>query len=210
MKPIALFYHCTVQGGVTGVNFDFALSVISEQMLLLKAVGLVDVAVEFHIGVQGTTEDRVVLAILAGDKAKITCTCGEVASMTLLQKWLPGHEDWYVLWHHSKGVTHTNEPGPQNWRRRMQTVCVNNWRQCVADLDRGFDAVGAHWLTPEEHGERIKSPFFGGTFWWATAKYLLQLPQLPEPTWQNRFDAESWIGWRRPYPKVRDYFPGWP
>jgi hypothetical protein len=210
---IAVFYHCKLAGeGIP--SEDFAAGVMFAQMNALKTSGLADAASEIHIGVNGDDGQALLAAALAPPKARLhvhgNAARSEIPTQKIIEQWLPTHPDWFVLYHHSKGVTHPNEVSYNNWRGRMEDACIVNWRQCVADLQQGFDAVGCHWLTPEKFPGAVKSPFFGGTFWWATAKYLLQLPRLPEATWQNRFEAESWIGRRRPYPRIRDYFPGWP
>jgi hypothetical protein len=214
MHSLAIFYHTILSNGETGINTDFAISIIAEQMHALKESGLLAAATEFHVGVNGDETDAMVAGSLAGDKAKVTChgkqARSEIPTMNLIRNWLPGHEDWYVLYHHTKSITHPGDEPHAVWRRRMEQVCVWNWKQCVAALDAGFDAAGAHWLTPEKFPAMVTSPFFGGTYFWSTAKYLSQLPPLPEATWANRHGAESWIGMRRPYPKVRCFLEGWP
>ena len=212
---IAIFYHAILRGGSVPIDTEFACRIVSEQMAALDNSGLLDEADELYIGVNGDKEDA--------DMARLFVPCPdawffihgadattEIPTMSRLREWLPSHPDWCVLYHHIKGVTHPNMASYKNWRGRMESACVWNWRQCVSDLAKGFDAVGCHWLTPERFPGAVTSPFFGGTFWWATAKYLSQLPPLPAATWANRFEAESWIGRRRPYPNVRDYYPGWP
>jgi hypothetical protein len=211
---IAVWYHCLISGGSVPINTDFALNIIAEQMHALEQSGLARAAQEFVFAVNGDETDGLAASSLAPAKAKLVChgkgVTSEIPTMNLIRAWLLGHEDWYVLYHHSKGVTHPGREAFAVWRRRMQHVCVENWQPCVASLDAGYDAAGAHWLTPEQFPGAVTSPFFGGTFWWSTAKYLSQLPPLPAATWANRMEAESWIGRRRPYPKVRDFLPGWP
>lgn len=210
---LAVFYHCKLSGeGVP--NEDFCFSVMHSQMNALKKSGLSDQVGEIHIGVNGGDGDGL-LAVSVAPPNSILHIHGahartEIPTLEVLRSWLPGHEDWYVLYHHTKGITHPNEPAYNNWRWRMERVCVWDWRDCVADLQRGYDAAGAHWLTPQRYPGAVTSPFFGGTFWWAKVAYLLELPPLPAATWENRYEAESWIGRRRPYPKVHDYIPSWP
>lgn len=215
MKPLAVWYHCRLSGGHVPIDTMAAMGIMAEQMAALKNSGLLNEASEFYIGVNGDEEDAQLARLLCPcPKVKLLVNSpaleSEIPTMTALQLWLAAHLDWYVLYHHIKGVTHPSEVFYTKWRVRMENACVMNWRRCVSDLDSGFDAVGCHWLTPEQYPSMVGSPFFGGTFWWANAKYLLQLPRLPEPSWQNRFEAESWIGRRRPYPHINDYYPGWP
>lgn len=88
---------------------------------------------------------------------------------------------------------------------------INGWHECVHRLNLGFESVGAHWLTPEQYPHLVKSPFWGGNFWWARASLLAELPPLPVRA-ENREDfylAESWIGMGR-RPRVFDFHHEWP
>lgn len=208
---IAVWYHCKIRGeGIP--DEETALVTMASQMHALKESGLAKEATTVNIGINGDMGDALLVGCFAPDQTVIT-THGknartEIPTMNLLRASLePG---WAVLYHHTKGVTHPGHVAYDNWRWRMQHACVDNWKLCLKDLQRGVEACGCHWLTPEKFPGAVSSPFFGGTFWWARSDYLLQLPPLPEPTWENRFEAESWIGRRRPYPKVMDYLPGWP
>jgi hypothetical protein len=190
----------------------FACALMVEQMTALKKSGLGEALTELHIGVNGDQQDSDLARLFAPEKSQIhvhgkTATT-EITTLTVLQKWLAGHEDWYVLYFHMKGVSHP--PLDLNWRRGMEHHLIWNWRTCIPYLGSGVQTCGCHWLTPEECGSIVKTPFWGGNFWWATVLYLKSLPRLPEPTWENRYEAESWNG-RGPYrPRVKDFKPGWP
>lgn len=210
---LAVFYHCKISGdGIP--DPDFALKVAVDQMLTLKESGLGEAAQEIYVGVNGDDNDAIVVASIIPAKSQLhvhgSAARTEIPTQNIIERWLPGHADWYVLYHHTKGVTHPGQELYDRWRWRMEYNCVVQWRRCVEDLQRGYEACGCHWLTPERFPAAVTSPFFGGTFWWAKARYLMQLPRLPEAKWENRFEAESWIGRRRPYPMVMDYYPGWP
>jgi hypothetical protein len=214
MKPLAIFYHCIVEGGATGVSPVHSIPIIAEQMQALKESGLHDAATEFHVGLNGDEAASVLLMMLAGEKARITIhgksARSEIPTLALLQRWLPGHPGWYVLYFHPKGVTALGQKLREDWRRCMMRAVVWGWRQCISELDKGADAAGCHWLTPERFGSCVKTPYFGGTFWWAKSDFLMTLPPLPTPTWENRYEAESWIGRRPRRPVVVDYHPEWP
>jgi hypothetical protein len=214
MKSIAIFYHAILDGGAVPINTDAALGIMFEQMAALKASGLSEAATEIIVGLNGSDAAALMVRAMVPEKARVVRhpdgNHSEIPTLTLLRYWLPGHEDWTVFYHHIKGVTHPGVPLYERWRRRMEQACVWGWRECVADLKRGTEAVGCHWLTPEQYPALVKTPMFGGTFWWATAQYLMTLPPLPEPTWANRYEAESWIGRGPRRPVVRDYHPGWP
>lgn len=212
MSKIAVFYHCILSGGERDVKPDYSINLISAQMGALTRSGLADACHHLQIGVNGTESDAMAIACLCPDKSIITChgkeSRSEIPTLNLIRQWIPEHPDWYVLYHHTKGVSTPNQA--DNWRQRMELHMVWNWQKCVAELDRGSDVCGCHWLTPEKNPGVIDSPFFGGTFWWSKAKYLLTLPPLPESNWQNRYEAEKWIGRAARRPKVHDFCPGWP
>lgn len=121
------------------------------------------------------------------------------------------HHDGPILYTHTKGAA--NPSGFNDmWRRSMTSVVVADWRECVAALGAGCDAVGSHWLKQpgDVLPDRLKQPIgdwpcFGGNFWWATSAYLRTLPSL---SYESRYDAEAWVGQNSP--KVMDLSPGWP
>jgi len=215
-QMIAVFYHTILSGGTIPINMEFACQIMQEQMRALTKSGLLDVADEFHVGINGDADDlQVAKLFVPCPNAKFVMhgsgMTSEIPTMAYLRRWLPGHDDWKVLYFHIKGVTHPVEPLYAVWRERMMKAVVWGWRDCVAQLDIGTDACGCHWLTPEQFPNLVKmTPFFGGTFWWATAKFLMTLPPLPQATWANRFAAENWIGIGPRRPRVKDYYPGWP
>lgn len=213
MRPLAVFYHCKISGdGIP--DPQHAYNVMLTQMSALNKSGLADAASLIVVGVNGTDCDAFDLSTVVPEKSQIVVhgphVKSEIPTQMLIEHFVRQVDGWYVLYHHTKGVTHPNEALYDRWRERMENACIWNWQKCVADLDGGYEAVGCHWLTPEKYPAAVTSPFFGGTFWWTTTKYLKQLPKLPAPTWENRFEAESWIGRRRPYPRINDYYPGWP
>ena len=214
MKPIAIFYHCVISGPRIPSE-DHAISVVAEQMWALKESRLAGSAQEIHVGVNGGDADALAVCALATERCILhvngKAAVSELPTMAALRDWAQGKSGWCVLYHHSKGASYPREnTWPDQWRRCQERACVWNWRQCLTDLDRGSDAVGCHWLTPERFPGAVSSPFFGGTFWWARAEYLLELPALAPDAFENRYEAESWIGRRRPYPIITDYHPQWP
>lgn len=210
--PIAVFYHCLLRSEQRTIDPDYALKLIAHQMNALKESGLEAAASAICIGVNGDNSDGLAIACLAPDKADVVChgpgATTEIPTMNILRQFAIQNPETFVMYHHSKGVSTPNQA--DGWRRRMEAVSVWGWKDCYTALQRGYDCAGAHWLTPEKHPGAITSPFFGGTFWWAKAKYLATLPPLPEAKWENRYEAENWIG-KSPRPtRVMDFYPGWP
>lgn len=214
MNPIAVFYHCRLSGGSPEIKLPHASAIMAQQMFALTESGLARSAKEIHIGCNGEDDDVAVARMLAPSGSNVVAhgpnSAGEFPTLRYLIGWLPQHQGWHVFYHHSKCATRT-DPLCEAWRFCMELATVWNWRRCVGDL-KVADSVGAHWMTPEKFGDRVKAPYWGGNFWWARSEFLSTLPPLPE---RERNSAEHWLceGWighgpRRP--TVVDYAPHWP
>lgn len=211
MPPLAVFYHCKL-AGIGIPSEDFALCVLSEQMAALESSGLAASASEIHVGVNGAQEQALLAAALAPESAIIHAhgpeACTELPTFWVLQEWLPRHADWFVLYHHSKGVTAPGDAFKAHHRRTMEQAVVWNWAQCVRDLERGYDIVGINYVDPKTRPV-LPGRFYAGNFWWATARYLLELPPLAAQARDycdyERMKAEQWIGTARRRPRALDY-----
>lgn len=219
---IAIFYHCLFAHGEPPAFSDTAFSIVAEQMQHLRDTGLLEAASHFCVGLNGDDDSSVVAGIVIPEKAQIVLhgpQCrNECRSIRMIEEWLPGHEDWYVLYFHAKGCTRApSDPLGWLWRACMTRHVVTNWRQCMADLDAGFEAVGCHWMQPPATppGQFI----FAGTFFWTTGKFLATLPSIMErerikvsglDSIESRYEAEVWLGNGPRPPRIKDYHgPGW-
>jgi hypothetical protein len=104
----------------------------------------------------------------------------------------PGHA---VLYAHTKGITHQGEQEGERihmneWRRCMTRAVLLDWRSKLAVLE-DCDAIGEHLLTPQDFPGLVRSPFFGGNFWWANASFLRDCKLVD---WSDRHTAETWLG----------------
>lgn len=220
MKPIAIFYHCLFVAGNPPDLLVNAFDVVDEQMEQLKASGLLDEAKEFIVGINGGPESDGYAHILIPAKAKRVMHGLESKSENLtiveIEKWVSTHPDWYVLYIHSKGATHRYPDTLQrnSWRRCMMKHLVSNWRQCVRDMDAGYESVGCHWL--RKMGSDQSQNYWGGNFWWAKSNFLRTLPSICNrdririsgiSSLESRYEAEVWIGNGPRLPMVRDYHP---
>lgn len=222
MKPIAIFYHALFFLDSPDNLIENAATIVHGQMELLKDTGLLNAASEFHVGLNGGQESLELARLLIPSKAKITLhglQChNECRTLRMLEQWLPSHADWYVFYFHAKGCTHPAEdPLRTRWRGCMTRNLISNWRQCVADLDAGFESVGCHWMTGAQTppGQSI----WAGNFWYAKASFLCTLPSIMKrerlkvsglDSVDSRYEGEVWIGNGPRLPSVRDYHgPGW-
>jgi hypothetical protein len=221
---ILIAYHCLLYMDDPPELRPMALSIISEQMEQLRTSGLLDAADEMIVGVNGAEESVDVARVFIPAKARLVfhgLQCrNECRTIVELERWLPGHDDWYVLYFHAKGCTHGEGPVLDMrtlWRRCMDHNLVCEWRRCVAELEAGWESVGCHRMEPPATppGQFI----WAGNFWWAKASFLLTLPPLMErarikqsgiDAAESRYEAEVWIGNGPRQPLYRDYHgPGW-
>lgn len=165
-KRIAIFYHVAHLG-------DFWLSVDEQITKTLVASGLIERA-----------------DLLIRNDCK-RADLFEFPTLNMLHEFAKT-SDFYILYLHTKGVTQPT-PSVSDWRECMLYWVVERWRECVAKLDAGFDAVGINVIdSPVKH--------FQGNFWWATTKLIRQLDRVETvqyvPTHSNqteRHKAEFWL-----------------
>lgn len=213
---LAVWYHTRMEGGNPAIALEDACALMGQQMTALKRSGLEDAASEILIASNGPASNALYAAMLAPRKARIVDNGPRAEShlptVNRIREWLPGHQDWAVCYFHMKGITHAQDALCNAWRRCMENVVLWHWQQCVLDMEAGFDSVGAHWLTPERWPGMVKTPFWGGMFFWAKASFLMTLPPVPEkPTCrEDWFKSEGWIGDGPKRPKIMDYAPHWP
>lgn len=223
MKPIAIFYHGLFFMDRPDNLLQNAVDIIHQQMQQIHHVGLLDAASEFHVGLNGGDETLQMARLIIPAKAKIVLhglQChNENRTIRMLEEWLPGHDDWCVLYFHAKGSTSPpqRKDFSNRWRTCMTKNVIYNWHRCVTDLDTGYEAVGCHWMVPPATppGQYI----FAGTFFWSKASYLLTLPSIMArdrikisgiDSADSRYEAEVWLGNGPRLPRVKDYHgPGW-
>lgn len=113
---------------------------------------------------------------------------------------LKGKEPEAVMHFHTKGVSHTHDPGVTFWRWLMNAGVLNRWESCLKALD-DHDASGAVW------SDRQFNPFFIGNYWMARTDWLAKLDDIDEyrakrywgwsdhrgPEYMTRFAVELWI-----------------
>jgi hypothetical protein len=225
MRPIAIFYHGVFFLGEDSPKLlPLSTQIIPTQMKALITSGLATQTNHFMIGVNGGSESVEMVKACMPENAKVVyhglTSRSENLTLVELEKWLPGHEDWNVLYFHSKGVTHEEGSAhfryASRWRDCMMKHCIHNWRQCVESLDSGCDSVGCHWLTDQCGGTQN---IWAGNFWWAKASFLLTLPSIFErgrikqsgiSSKESRFESEVWIGNGPKLPVIKDFHPGHP
>lgn len=224
---IIIFFHALLRLGDPPELLPGAIDIIPRQMKQLQDTGLLDAASEFIVGINDEGFEGEALArILFPSKAKFVfhglksrCEC---RTILLLENWVKQHPGEYLIFYaHSKGVSHPVGSQPalfrERWRNCMSHHCVLNWRQCVHDLESGFESVGAHWMEPPATppGQFI----WAGNFFWSRASFLSTLPSIMLrdrikvsgiDALESRYEAEVWLGNGPRLPRIRDYHgPNW-
>ena len=222
MKPIAIFFHGLFFIGDPPTHLPNAGCIIANQIVQMIDSGLWETASEIHFGINGGEESKFPATNIIPHKATVTFhgldSRNENLTLVMLEKWMPAHGGWNVLYLHAKGSTHSpDHEMSRRWRGCMMRNAVTNWRTCIADLESGHEAVGSHWMTGSQTppGQSI----FAGNFWWATSDFLKILPSIYErdrikvsgiKSADSRYESEVWIGNGPRLPKIKDYHgPGW-
>lgn len=221
--PIVVFYHCYLYNGEPPDLKPWAFDVVSDQMHRMIKCGLADAASEIIVGLNGGKESLDVARLIMPEKAKIVLhglDCkNENPTIVLMEEWVKkSNGEAYVLYHHAKSSSHDPESEygkfDGRWKECMQHHCVDNWRQCIADLSQ-VETCGCHWLTGQgwDHSQH----YYAGTFWWSRVSFLRTLPSILDRerikvsglgSPESRYEAEIILGNGPRLPSVRDYHPG--
>lgn len=99
------------------------------------------------------------------------------------------HPGEYVMFFHTKGITHDNQPN-RDWRNYMEYFVIERWRDCIQKLDEGYDCCGVLWNCDKAGNFH---PHFSGQFYWVKTDYINTLDHQYLIS-ANRYDGEFWIG----------------
>jgi len=219
---IALFYHCVFFLGDPPELSPHAVGIVSSQMDILRTSGLLDIASEVYVGINGAEESQVFADGIIPEKAvKVyhgTQCKNENRTIMLMQHMMRGRKDWYSLYFHSKGASSqlTNEMS-YHWRSCMNHYLVQNWDTCIMALKNGADSCGCHWKTGQVNG---KQSLWAGNFFWVKSEFLNTLPPIEDnkriplmgglDAFESRYEAEILIGEGPRLPRVIDFHPTGP
>jgi hypothetical protein len=165
---IAIFYHISPMG-------IFWKDVHKEIKNTIIKSGLVDIADVYIQNICENIEDY------------------EFPTLEKLYKFAKEHNNYAILYIHTKGVSHScNKKSIADWRSCMLYWLVEQYQICLEKIAKGYDVIGVKYMEhPVSH--------FQGNFWWSTSKHVKKLcvPRLaPLPTYYlftERHRAEFWI-----------------
>lgn len=221
--PIVIFYHCLLRLGSPPKVLPGAVDVIRFQVDCMQQSGLLEAASQFIIGLNdnegGMYEAQSIISspakyILHGLESRSECL-----TIVALENWVkafPGEA--YLLYLHTKGASHPTDSPYRNgvsipWMHGMTQDLVLNWRNCVADLDSGYEAACSHWMSGMADGtQHIPA----GGFCWVRASFVRTLPSIflrerikisGIGSLESRYEAEVYWGNGPRQPNVRQYRP---
>lgn len=220
MNPICVFYHTLFELGNPPQILPHAISIVREQMAALEGSGLLDACDKFAVGINGDEQSREIANLVIPMKAEVMLhgldSRNENLTICALHEFAKGHPDYYCLYFHTKGGSREEQTEHiVNWRNCMTKHVIQNWWQCVADLDSGYESVGCHWMTGQADGTQS---IWAGNFYWAKATFLRTLPSMTHrsriklsgiKSIESRYEAEVFIGFGPRLPRIKDYHQGW-
>jgi hypothetical protein len=195
MKKIVIVYHAYLYGS----NY---MDMIISQFRLLFSSGLYHACYKLYIGITVSENrnpengvEKIKYFWRDSNNVEIVVHPENNETRDTL-KWIKDYSkvnpNDYVLFFHTKGITKQND-ATEDWRKYMEYFVIENWKDCIAKLDEGYDCCGVLWNFHTMAGYR---PHFSGTFWWATTKYINTLNHTYLDS-RSRYDQEFWIGTNR-------------
>lgn len=197
-KKLGVFLHMRLSGN--GVELNHATEIFRELTRDIAESGLEAAADYYVIGSSGGEANYLAACEMAPKKAVVVenplDSIAELPTLQLVHDWAKENPDAYAVYLHGKGSLHS---GPTKsmwttWRHCMSNVVIHSWRDCVKDLDDGFDCSGPHLITPEQYPSLCSSSYYGGNFWHATCKHICRLIPIDHKGW-TRYSGEAWIGY---------------
>lgn len=163
------------------VDLPGGQEIAAEQVNLLLKSGLIDNAdIYFHCNYHQHNFNWLTHTFAGRDNVKFINVGAEPIEfetptlMSIKDESDHTEEEFYALYMHQKGIRHPDASSVHAWRRYMQYFSIERWRDCIAKLNEGYDAVGVDWRDdPWKH--------FSGNFWWARASYIRKLPRWQRP-----------------------------
>lgn len=189
-QPLHVVYHAA------GMGPDwYWKSVVSEQLALLREVGLSHVRATYvGQGVEWFVAEAERCAI-ALNLVRADTNTDHYETFALLEVERLAKEertDRPIMYLHTKGVSAPHHVGKLKWRKFMEYHTVRQWQRNLTAL-ADHDCVGVDWIDGVGHS----CGHFCGNFWIATADWIRRLPDF----WgyhnardRVRFSCESWIG----------------
>ena len=189
-KIFCVIHSCTLQ--MTGTNvLDYIVEVINKT----EFIDLVDTVFINNIGlpIENKYQNNKYIVTNYSDNTQLF----EYPSLNKVQTIAANNPDSYILYLHTKGISHTNINNIKyiaDWTNMMLYFLVEKHSECVNKLNEGYDTVGCNYIESNQYTDK---PHFSGNFWWSKSTYINKLHLLNENT-GNRAYAEFWLFTKNP------------
>lgn len=195
MKAIKGYYHIWLTN-----HYE---EIVKEQLKAIVDSGLYDACESISIGAIGDYTSLLNLINLIKDYPKIIISGYstskdryEFHTLELLKRDADNSDkDYYIFYIHGKGVQFSKEAnevaytGGTLWRQSMNKWTLTNWKENIAELEKGYEVCGTQLRPDREFAEH-----YSGNFFWTKSEYVKnQVPSLSKINTSDRFEAEMYI-----------------
>ena len=191
MKAYAFFHIATIGA---------YQAVVDELMDAVMGSGLIDRLEGLECVVCGDKPVRIQThPKIHVEHAREDVTKFEFPTLQRVHRFAKEHQGTAILYFHTKGVSHPDNPCIVEWRQYMAYFCLEKWKEAIDRLDEA-DTAGVDFSAFQINGMGCTSDsitYFGtdlhysGNFWWANSDYLATLPELDDT--KDRHACEFWI-----------------
>lgn len=177
--------------------------IVKEQLKAIIDSGLYDACESISIGaLGGNKEFKNLLEILKDYPKFIISTYStnkeryEFHTLEVMKRDADNSDkDYYIFYYHGKGTQFSKEAnevaytGGTLWRQSMNKWTLTNWKENIAELEKGYETCGVQLRPDREFAEH-----YSGNFFWTTGEYVKkQVPSLSKINTSDRFEAEMYI-----------------
>lgn len=201
---LLLFHHV--------VDLPNSEIIFVDQLARIKKSGILEENSVYYICVNGDLNKYAKLCTEVAHYSNIKiihvhsdCSKWEWPTLNYLKQIVDNENEYsFVGYIHMKGSSQPFNPQVRDWRRLMEYFVVDNYKNCITELQTGFNSVGVNWHSGGMNWH------FSGNFWWSHSEHIKTLDPLPNPDKlqmgsissitgkiynQNdyRYDHEGWI-----------------
>lgn len=202
-NPVAVFVH-------NYLDNDWH-NIVTEQFAKLKNSGLYSRSDKIYFGVYSKSHDdyykfiKEVANIDSDVKIEVIRYVDnnhEFNTLVNLQNYCKLNPKSFVLYYHTKCSSRdsSNEIYKYitSWRHCLEYFVIEKWKSSLYNLlDDKSDVCGSLYLTCFKFLNYEFRNYYSGNFWWSSAKYINNLPNLTKEKQNyisNRVELELWIG----------------
>lgn len=105
------------------------------------------------------------------------------------------NNDSNILYIHTKGISRHKNNNVWLWRKMIEHVLINHYRECIKKLDN-YDVISINLCDGGKddtiHDEQHKM-HFSGNFWWSKTSHIKNLPRIRDDYDNLRINKRYWL-----------------